>query len=167
MRTLLLGAGNSRDKRVVHETTPDKVFQGLVTHDYIGDYDVTFDLDVLPYPLQSEDFDEIHAYEVLEHCGFQGNAKYFFDQFNEFHRILKPGGVFCGSVPRHDSIWAFGDPGHRRVLPAPVFNYLQESFYDQLGETPCADYRPFIKGWWEGIASEVRDDLFYFIVRKV
>ena len=129
MKTLLLGAGTSRTKKMVHELTPDREFDELVTLDITGNADVIHDLDNLPYDFfKDESFDEIHAYEVLEHCGTQGDVNFFFDQFNEFHRILKPGGVFCGSVPHWTSIWAFGDPGHRRVLPPCVFNYLSESF---------------------------------------
>ncbi len=37
-------------------------------------------------------FDEIHAYEVLEHVGTQGDYKRFFWQFGQFWRILKPDG---------------------------------------------------------------------------
>lgn len=168
MTTLLLGAGNSRKKKIVHELTPDKEFKDLVTLDIDGDSspDIIHDLDELPYPLRDSHFDEIHAYEVLEHCGTQGDVKFFFDQFNEFHRILKPGGLFCGSVPHYQSIWAFGDPGHRRVLPPTVFNYLVEAFYDQLGKTPCADYRGLIKGYWKSIGIQEGEQVF-FLLQKV
>ena len=165
MRQLLLGAGTSREKRIVHELTPDREFDELVTLD-LQDADVVHDLNKLPYPFEDGEFDEIHAYEVLEHCGVQGDFRFFFDQFNEFHRILKPGGVFCGSVPDYRSIWAFGDPGHTRVLPPTVFNYLSESFYDQLGKTPCADYRPYIKGWWTPLGIQEKGELVYFLLQK-
>ena len=165
MTTLLLGAGTSRKKRVVHELSPDTEFVDLVTLD-LQDADVIHDLNEFPYPFRDSAFDEIHVYEVLEHCGTQGDFRFFFDQFNELHRILKPGGVLCGSVPNYKSIWAFGDPGHTRVLPPSVFNYLQEDFYSQLGETACADYRPWIKGWWDGIGID-EGEIVYFIMRAV
>ena len=164
MRQLLLGAGNSREKRIVHELSPGREFEGLVTLD-LGDADVIHDLDILPYPFEDGEFDEIHAYEVLEHCGSQGDFRYFFGQFNEFHRILKPGGVFCGSVPHFQSVWAWGDPGHRRVLPVTVFNWLDESFYANL-DTPMSDYRRWIKGYWRCVAAEEGERVL-FLLQKV
>ena len=168
MRQLLLGAGNSREKRIVHELTPGREFDELVTLDIDAHCgaDVWHDLNAFPYPFEDEEFDEIHAYEVLEHCGSQGDVFFFFEQFNEFHRILKPGGVFCGSVPDYRSIWAFGDPGHTRVLPPTVFNYLSESFYDQLGKTPCADYRSYIDGYWTPLGIQEKGELTYFLLQK-
>lgn len=165
MKTLLLGAGNSLKKRIVFADSPDKLFTDVTTLDFEG-ADINHDLEVMPYPIETASFDEIHAYEVLEHTGSQGDFRFFFEQWNEFHRILRPGGYFCGSVPREDSIWAWGDPGHKRVLPESIFNFLAEEYYDQLGETPCADYRPWIKGWWHPLSSQKSDDCFFFILRR-
>ena len=162
MKALLIGAGNSRKKKIVHELTPDKEFDELCTLD-IFEADIVHDLNILPYPFGDNHFDEIHAYEVLEHCGTQGDEVFFFNQFNEFHRILKPGGVFCLSVPNYQSIWAFGDPGHTRVLPPTVFNFLQEAFYDQLGKTPCADYRHLIKGYWNCVGVDEGETNFVLL----
>lgn len=164
MATLLLGSGTSRQKRVVHELTPDREFSDLVTLD-LENADIIHNLDFTDLPFRDESFDEIHAYEVLEHCGTQGDVEYFFDQFNDFHRILKPGGVLCGSVPNYQGVWAFGDPGHRRVLPPTVFNYLCEEFYEQLGKTPCADYRSLIKGYWKLIGIQ-EGEVTFFLLQK-
>ena len=164
MRALLLGAGNSRRKKIVHELTPDKEFDELVTLD-ITEADIVHNLDNLPYPFLDASFDEIHAYEVLEHCGSQGDEGFFFEQFNEFHRILKHKGMMCFSVPDYQSVWAFGDPGHKRVLPPTVFNFLEEGFYDQLGETACADYRHLIKGYWKCIGMEQGEQNYILLQR--
>lgn len=165
MRQLLIGAGNSRVKKMVHELTPGREFDELVTLDISGTPDVVWDLEEIPYPFEDGEFDEIHAYEVLEHCGSQGDVEFFFSQFNEFHRILKPGGVFCGSVPHWQSIWAFGDPGHKRVLPPCVFNFLDASFYKDVGRNAMADYRHLIDGYWKCIGSDEREQVFFLLQR--
>ena len=152
MKCLLLGAGTNRDKRIIPPGST-KEWGELTTVD-LQDADIIHDLNVFPYlfnsPYWDNDdlYDEIHAYEILEHLGTQGDFKFFFEQFNELHRWLKPGGYLCFSVPLVTSIWAFGDPGHTRILPEMVFMYLTEGFYDQLGKTTCADYRHLIKNYW-------------------
>jgi SAM-dependent methyltransferase len=142
---LLIGCGNSRAKQIKFDHVPDE-WQNLTTLDIQPPADVIWDLNNLPYPFDDESFDEIHAYEVLEHCGSQGDWKFFFGQFAEFSRILKPNGWFCGTVPMWNSPWAFGDPSHTRVIPKEALSFLCQEHYDQVGETPCTDFRPVWKG---------------------
>lgn len=103
--------------------------------------DVVHDLDVLPYPFDDNQFDEIHASEVLEHCGRQGDWRFFLAQFAEFWRILKPGGVLCASCPSATSRWAWGDPGHTRVIMPESLLFLSQKQYAQVGKTAMTDYR--------------------------
>jgi predicted SAM-dependent methyltransferase len=63
-----------------------------IDHDPNCGADIFHDLTKLPYPFEDNTFEEIHAYEVLEHLGQQGDYETFFKQLEEFHRILKPGG---------------------------------------------------------------------------
>jgi SAM-dependent methyltransferase len=161
MKSLLLGSGNSVERRI-----GGGEFTDLTTLDLQG-ADVLHDLNDLPYPFQDDEFDEIHAYEVLEHCGAQGDVKFFFGQFNEFHRILRPGGHFCASVPLPDSVWAWADPGHRRVITVETLSFLQKEHYDQLGKTTCADYRPWINGWWQIVWAEPHNDSLYFTLERL
>lgn len=142
---LLLGCGASRYKSLVRPGG-DVEWHNLVTLDInpAHEPDVLHDLESLPYPFEADTFSEIHAYEVLEHTGRQGDWQFFFQQFSELWRILKPGGWLIGSVPAWDSEFAFGDPSHSRVLPSPVFAYLcQEEYRKQIGKTMMADFRPF------------------------
>jgi SAM-dependent methyltransferase len=140
---LLLGCGASRVKsRVPPGGTPD--WHDLVTLDVNPAHNphVVHDLEALPYPFADDTFDEIHAYEVLEHTGRQGDWRFFFAQFAELWRILRPGGWLVGTVPAWDSEFAHGDPSHSRVLPPPVFAYLcQEQYRQQIGRTMMADFR--------------------------
>lgn len=154
-RYLLIGAGSEHGKRIAFgaseqngQGSPERDFKGgeLVTLDVDPDLkpDVVHNLDVLPYPFATDEFDEIHAYEVLEHCGTQGDGAFFFGQFAEFWRILKPGGYFMASVPMWDSPQAWGVPDHRRCLPANIFGFLNQDYYKNLGKPGYADYRKWL-----------------------
>lgn len=165
-RELLIGAGKSRKKRVrFSEVGPD--FGDVTTLDMMGDVDVTHDLNVLPLPFPDNEFDEIHAYEVLEHCGRQGDWRFFFAQFMEFWRILKPGGYFCATVPMWDSPWAWGDPGHTRIISKDMLGFLDQEHYKQVGETSCTDYRDVWKGNFEPIGFKESDHQLAFVLRAV
>ena len=119
------------------------------------------DLNVLPYPWLTEQFDEIHAYEVLEHCGRQGDGDFFFGQFNEFWRMLKPGGYFMLSVP----MW---DPDHCRVMPAGLFGFLTEDYYENVGKKEgYGDYRSYLQGrYWVAVAKHESEEQLHVVLRK-
>lgn len=147
MRYLLAGCGNARDKRVQCPESPALNFgSDLVRWDGDPDCnpDVLHDMEVFPYPFADEEFDEIHAYECLEHCGTQGDAKFFFGQFAEFYRILKPGGVMALSVPMWNHYIAFSVPDHKRVLPAEIFGFLDQDYYLNVGRPGYGDYRKLL-----------------------
>lgn len=168
-RELLIGCGGKRDKHVKFDGIPP-VFQDLVTLDIEPSHnpDVVWDLNVLPYPFADEEFDEIHAYEVLEHCGRQGDIKFFFAQFEEFYRILKPGGFFCASVPSWDGEWAWADPGHTRVIAPKTLMFLEQKFYEtQVGVSAASDYRSMYKGDFITLGMQESGPQFFFILKKV
>ena len=146
-RELLIGCGNSQTKRIHFPGIPEK-FENLTTMDLsdVVGADVVHNLDDMPYPFEDNTFDEIHAYEVLEHCGQQGDWKYYFKQWSEFYRILKPGGYFCATVPAWDSPWAWGDPGHTRLITKECLSYLDQDHYKQVGNNSSSDYRNVWKG---------------------
>lgn len=101
------------------------------------------DLEKLPYDGWPDDWaEEIHAYDVLEHLGAQGDFRFFFGQWAEFWRVLrKPNGYFFGIVPSAQSPWAWGDPGHRRLITPESLAFLDARMYDALGSSPVSDYR--------------------------
>lgn len=168
-RYLLLGAGHQRMKSLQSPQTPEKDFSAgeLVTLDIdpAVNPDVVHDLDVLPYPFADNEFDEIHAYEVMEHCGRQGDWKFFFAQFEEIWRILKPGGLFCATVPAWDSMWAWSDPGHTRVIGEGSLIFLcQPEYAKQAGRTSMTDYRPYFRGDFTIVAAGTERDSFAFVL---
>ena len=170
-RELMLGCGTNRDKRIwlAGEETP---FQNLTTLDMNPGVnpDVVFDLDELgekPLPFEDNTFDEIHAYEILEHFGRQGDWRGFFKQFTEFWRVLKPSGHFIGTVPHWESSWVWADPGHVRCIPADSLTFLSQSQYKaQEGKTAMTDYRPWYKADFEivGLNDSVEDIQFFILM---
>lgn len=163
---LLVGCGNARKKAVSFDRI-DKEFSNLTTLDIDPSTkaDVVWDLNVLPLPFADNSFDEIHAYEVLEHCGRQGDWKFFLDQFGEFWRILKPGGYFIATCPMWDSPWAWGDPGHTRVITKNSLIFLNREEYQQIGDTAMTDYRPWLTCDFETIAVDEAEHRMAFVLR--
>jgi SAM-dependent methyltransferase len=145
-RELLLGCGNRAKKQMRFQYIP-KEFQNVTRLDIDPDCkpDVLHDLNILPLPFPDNTFDEIHAVDILEHTGQQGDWKFFFAQFSEFWRIMKPGGYFMAACPKWDSPWAWSDPGHSRILSNYSLIFLDQDGYGQIGSTPMTDYRHIYK----------------------
>lgn len=145
-KNLLIGAGRDRQKKLFFPG--DREWKGeLVTVDVNPKCgaDVVHDMGVRPLPFRGEEFDEIHAYDCLEHWGVQGDWRGWFDEMAEYHRILKPGGIFCAIVPVGAD--HFADPGHTRFFSLNHFLFLcQEWYVDQeFKGTSAADYRWYWK----------------------
>lgn len=182
-RELLLGCGHSREKRlfpvvdspfVPGVRAPIREWVNLKTADVNPRCkpDVLFDLNQ-PYDIcghfPDDWFDEIHAYEVLEHAGAQGDYELFFKQFNALWSIMKPNGVLCATVPNWTSIWAWGDPGHTRVIsPATLVFLDQEEYAKQLGKTAMSDYRAQLgETNFKRVDVGVKGDNFNFILQAI
>lgn len=93
-------------------------------------------------------FDEIHAYEVLEHLGRQGDAKSFFSTFNEIYRILKPGGHLMATCPSRTSAWLWGDPSHTRAIQTESLAFLDQGIIhnNRKRNTAMSDFSRYWKG---------------------
>ena len=168
-KELLIGCGSARDKRLTCDGTNE--WSNLTTLDSNPDHhpNIVWDLmcpEVLPLHWENE-FDEIHAYEVLEHLGQQGDYKLFFKQFEAFHRALKPGGHFMATCPSRHSVWALGDPSHTRVMQKEQLVFLSQKSYDAVGTTPISDFREIYKADFDIVAVTENEDVFHFVLRAI
>jgi len=191
-RELLIGCGHSQEKRMhIQGVTGFEKFVNLTTLDVNKecDPDIWCNLDyqyterhrsIMPHPSAEahslltafpydNTFDEIHAYEVLEHCGRQGDFAKFFWLFGQLWRILKPNGYLCATVPHWQSLWAWGDPGHTRVINEGTIIFLNRAEYDkQLGKTAMSDYRKELGDTnFNIVDARTTGQTFAFILRAI
>ncbi len=140
--------------------------------------DYVFDLNLLErsgthandfplYGLPGGPYDEIHAYEVLEHFGRQGDYRGFFNTFHSFHMALKPGGLLIGSCPMPEHTFR-SDPGHTRVISSSTLSFLTKKHYERLGKIVTSDYRRFVDPhWWICRDYVVIGNSFFFALETV
>lgn len=191
-RELLLGCGHSREKRMdprdfdsARRRTPDdpRHWRGQVeTLDSNIDVhpDMVCDLTVIPWAVHEREngsflkvlpnatYDEIHAYEVLEHLGRQGDYRSFFGHFAEIWRLLKPGGYLCATCPSRYSQWLWGDPGHTRaILPAHLVFLHQPNYAEQCGKTSMSDYRRVYRADFDLVGSVDDHETHRFVLQAV
>lgn len=165
-RELVIGCGSERTKRLTVDESI--IFDNPTTLDINPDHnpDIVFDLMNITLPFEDNTFDEIHAYEVLEHTGTQGDYKFFFAQFSEFWRVLKPGGHLLATCPSRTSPWAWGDPSHTRVLQSEQLVFLdQENYAKQVGVTSMSDFRNIYKADFKTVGATEGEHLFIFILQ--
>ncbi|MFM2134457.1 MAG: hypothetical protein RL156_1738 [Bacteroidota bacterium] len=167
-KELLIGCGRDHRKKLF---LPGKdTWNNLVTLDINHHHkpDVVWDLNLVRLPFADNEFQEIHAYEVLEHVGTQGDYKFLFRQFEEFHRILAPSGKFFASVPSPDSEWAWGDPSHTRIFHPNWLTFLRQKTYEeQVGKTSISDFRYCYRADFEILFADIKENTFYFILEAI
>lgn len=166
MPELLLGCGNSRTKIMGRS----REWSDLTTLDMDGycKPDVIYDLMSLPLPFEPDTFDEIHAYHVLEHTGQQGDWRWFFAQWSDIWRILKPGGYFMGIVPEYPTEWSWGDPGHTRIISRACLTFLvQPEYTQQIGVTAMCDYRHAYAADFDIVHSSLVDKNYEFVIKAI
>lgn len=166
---LVIGAGNCRTPKI-HPEANVSDYQNPVFLDIDPktNPDLIWDLNNRPLPFDKARFDEIHAYEVLEHIGQQGDWRGFFEEWEEYYRILKPGGRIFASVPSLHSRWLWGDPGHTRIISVETLTFLnQKAYEDQTGQTPITDYRDWYQGDFRLLYENDDGNTFWFVMEKV
>jgi len=81
--------------------------------------DVVHDINRLPLPFESEEFDYILCQDVLEHVEYVPLLK-------DLHRILKRGGTLSIRVPHFSSKNNFIDPTHKNFFSIETFDFFAE-----------------------------------------
>lgn len=78
---------------------------------------IVHDLDVAPWPFESDSVERMCAMDVFEHVA---EPLVF---INEAWRVLAPGGMFHMRVPHYHAEHAFTDPTHRRFCTVHTWDY--------------------------------------------
>lgn len=147
-RSLLIGCGTNHTKQVQYDGKAE--WAGELTKMDINPNcgaDVLFDMELVAVgnrlPFDDDTFDEIGAYNTMEHWGRQGDFRGWFHECGEYWRILKPGGLMSALVPIGQD--ALADPGHTRFFHRNWFAFLSQAFYERndVLATCFTDYR----GW--------------------
>jgi hypothetical protein len=172
MRELLIGCGNQRRKILKSPDHPE--WENLVTCDIDPNCGADHEIDLnrcnLTETFGAETFDEVHGYHILEHCGAQGDYRFFFRQWMDIYNLLKPGGLFFGIIPALPSEWVWSDPGHTRVIARSSFVFLDQAEYEfQIGKTALADYRwlwpgDFVRVWER---LDRQEDQYQFVLQAM
>ena len=179
-RELIIGCGYERRKLAMHPMRPKEWIEPttldlnprckpdiLFDLDRIGTYEERIPL-IGSRPTPDDYYDEIHAYEVLEHLGTQGDYRGFFALFSELWRITKPNGLFAATVPRWDTEQTWGDPSHKRAItPVTIVFLNQQEYIDQQGKTAMTDFRYMYGADWQLLNSELVEDKFCFLLEAV
>ena len=99
-----------------------KLIKGAVNVDISGGVgaDVVHDLANTPWPLPSDAFNEVHAYDVIEHLEDVVGA------MQEIHRVCRAGARVLITVPHFSAANAFTDPTHRHQFSAFSFDYFSD-----------------------------------------
>lgn len=98
-------------------------YEGVIGVDIIRSAQIKHDLNVTPWPIESNSADVCVAFHSFEHLAD------IVKTMNEVHRILKPGGKVIIEVPFYRSPTAFQDPTHKIFFAASSMIYFCHPSY--------------------------------------
>ena len=147
MRILNLGAGN--------DIIADAVNHDL--HKHRSEIELTFDLNLIPYPLKSATWDKVVIKSVIEHL-----IPTPLETMAEIWRILKPNGIVIVKYPLYTSPTIHDDPTHRWFLSERSLDYLDPT-------TPYGvEYGYYSKAKFKIISKNKHKNMsIYVTLRKV
>jgi SAM-dependent methyltransferase len=82
--------------------------------------DIVHDLNVTPWPLESNKYEFIRLWSVLEHL------RDVVGVMTEVHRVAKPGATVIIGVPHFSSVNAYTDPTHEHFFSSSFLDYFIE-----------------------------------------
>ena len=82
--------------------------------------DFVHDLNVFPWPFESDRYERVYSYDIFEHI--DDPIKFM----AEIHRVMKVGGKLEMKVNYWRSENAFTDPTHKRFCTVKTFDYWDE-----------------------------------------
>lgn len=156
------------------------------TKDYFGvdiaktkDVDLVYDLEKFPWPFADNSVSDAVCNHYIEH------TKDLIKFMDEVYRILKPGCKIAISAPYYNSIRAWQDPTHTRVISEATFLYFNKAWRvaNKLDHYPIKSNFDFTYGYsispeWMSRAEEARgfairhytnvvDDIQVLLIKKV
>ena len=108
------------NKKILHVGPGLNKIENTVSID-INEYlkpDIVWDLNKSPWPIDSNSFDSIIAFNVLEHLDDTVKT------MEELHRISKPNAIIYILCPHFSSAGAFADPTHKSFFSNRTFDYF-------------------------------------------
>jgi SAM-dependent methyltransferase len=143
-RKLVLGSG--------HKKQADAVNVDLVAS---TGPDIVHDLNQTPWPLPDDQFDECHAYDVIEHLDN------IVTTMEEMHRVCRNGAIVRITVPHFSCANAFTDPTHRHYFSCFSLNYFtgehQFSFYSDRRFKRRANQIIFAQTWMNKVIRRLAE----------
>ena len=130
--------------------------------------DLVVDLNEMPYPIESDSFDQILCQDVLEH------VRQPLKVLEELHRIGRHGGRVQIRTPHYSSVLAYGDPTHEhyfsvmavRSFEQPLFSHYATARFRLVHVT--LDFWDPIRwlglGWLANRFQSVYEMLFAFVL---
>ncbi|HEY0832794.1 MAG TPA: hypothetical protein VGE72_02695 [Azospirillum sp.] len=105
----------------------NRKFEGFLNVDKFAscEPDMVVDLEVLPWPFETDSAEEIVMHHVLEHLG--PLPEQFMGIMKELYRVAAPGAPIRITVPHPRSDLYIADPTHVRPIIPPMFSLLSKS----------------------------------------
>ncbi len=97
-----------------------------VDHDALSEPDEVVDLEVTPWPWESDSVTNIRLVHTLEHLG--ETSKKYLEIWKEIYRIAKPGAVIEITVPHFRHSYFANDPTHVRAITPEGLAMFDQAF---------------------------------------